>query len=385
MTKKQFVFFILSSFFSCSIFLISCAKKSIDIEYNGHICIKTKINDTFFGNFIYDTGAPEFILDTSFCKKNNLIFNNKQNTEISGIGNINQKVEVIYDTLIYKIDKKTNLSNKTYLVALKNILGQNIDGVLGIKTFEDRIHKIDYINKKISFPKNYINFDSIKITYDGDKVLVPINYTIKQKEYSGKFILDLGSSVTILNSTNKIDADYGGSYEAIGGIGGKTTGKTIFINQFKFGKHSILAFPIDIADDNKGALSSSKYNGILGNDILDDFDIVIDLKLSNLYIRPNKKNNKHKKFFYKSFSFIDRTNIDHSWLVSYIYLNTDAYKQGLRLNDKIIAIDGVSVEQLNTIIFYKRLELNQRLELTIIRNKKQIKINFILNKFLDGE
>ena len=51
-------------------FLVSCAKKSLQIEYNGHIYIKTKIEDSICGNFIYDTGAKELILDTAFCKKN---------------------------------------------------------------------------------------------------------------------------------------------------------------------------------------------------------------------------------------------------------------------------------------------------------------------------
>ena len=118
---------------------------------------------------------------------------------------------------------------------------------------------------------------------------------------------------------------------------------------------------------------------------MDDFDIIIDLKGKNFYLKPNVKNNKHKKYFYKSFSFIDRTNVDHSWLVSYIFINTDAYRKGLRLNDKIIAIDGVSVEKLNTLEFYKSLKIDQELELTIIRDGDSFNINFILDKFLDGE
>ena len=188
-----------------------------------------------------------------------------------------------------------------------------------------------------------------------------------------------------MNSSNKIKIDYGSEFEAIGGVGGKTKGRTIFIDELKFGNLSIYKYPVDISSDKNGALSKNNYDGILGNDILDDFDLIIDIKKSKLFLKPNKKINKHKKFFYKSFSFIDNSKIDKSWLVSYIYLNTDAYKKGLRLNDKITAINNISVEKLDRIKYYKGLKLNQELELTIIRDDNSMKINIILNKFLDGE
>ena len=385
MINKKNSLILLSSLLSCSIFLVSCAKKSIQIEYNGHIYIKTKIENTIYGNFMYDTGAKEIILDTSFCKKNNLIFKITQDTKIGGIGNTIQNAKIVSDTLTYKIDKKTNFSNKTYLLGLRNFLGQKTDGILGVNSFKDRPHKIDFINKKISFIKNTKNYDSINLIFDGDKIYIPVTYTINKEEYMGKFILDLGSSVTVLNSSNKISTNNLGDFESIGGIGGKTSGETIFINQFNLGKQSLYSFPIDVSNDTNGALSSSNHQGLIGNDVLDDFDIIIDLKKSKLYIKPNKKNNKHKKEFYKSFSFIENNDIVKNWSVSYIYLNTDAYKQGLRLYDKIISIDNVQIEKLDRLKFYRGLKLNQKLELSIIREGKLLKISFILNKFLDGK
>lgn len=384
MTNNKNRFILLGSLLSCSIFLVSCAKKSINIEYNGHIYINTILNDSVIGNFIYDTGCKEVMIDTAFCKKNKLIFKTTQDKKISGVGNTIQNAKIVLDTLTYKVDKNTNFSNKTILIGLKNFLGQKTDGILGVNCFKNRPHKIDFINKKISFFKNTKNYDSINLIFDGDNIYVPVTYTINEEEYIGKFILDLGSSVTVLNSSTKINANSLGDYESIGGIGGKTTGKTVFVNQFNIGKQTIFNFPIDISNDTNGALSSSNNQGLIGNDILDDFDIIIDLKMSKLYLKPNKKNNKHKKEFYKSFSFIENNDNGKNWLVSYIYLNTDAYKQGLRLNDKIISINNVQVEKLDRLKFYKSLKLDQKLELSIIREEKPLKINLILHKFLDG-
>ena len=385
MTNNLNRFIALSSFIGYSMFLISCSsKKNIDIEYDGHIYIKTTLNDSVTGNFVYDTGAPEMIIDNSFKNKNKLVFIKEEDTRMNGIGNETKNVKVISDTINYKIDGRKKKSKKTFLIDLKSILGQKADGILGFKTFENRAHKIDYINKKIFFTKSHKNYEVLKMILKDDKLYIPINYIVEKKEYNGNFILDLGSSVTILNSANKSKIDYGSEFEAIGGVGGKTKGRTIFIDELKFGNLSIYKYPVDISSDKNGALSKNNYDGILGNDILDDFDIIIDLNEKILYLKPNIKNNKHKQYFYKSFSYVNRTNIDRSWLVSYIFINTDAYKKGLRLNDKIISINGTSVEQINHLEFYKNLKINQELELTINRDGKTFNINFVLDKFLDG-
>ena len=324
MTNNLNRFIALSSFIGYSMFLISCSsKKNIDIEYDGHIYIKTTLNDSVTGNFVYDTGAPEMIIDNSFKNKNKLVFIKEEDTRMNGIGNETKNVKVISDTINYKIDGRKKKSKKTFLIDLKSILGQKADGILGFKTFENRAHKIDYINKKIFFTKSHKNYEVLKMILKDDKLYIPINYIVEKKEYNGNFILDLGSSVTILNSSNKIKIDYGSEFEAIGGVGGKTKGRTIFIDELKFGNLSIYKYPVDISSDKNGALSKNNYDGILGNDILDDFDIIIDLNEKILYLKPNIKNNKHKQYFYKSFSYVNRTNIDRSWLVSYIFINTN--------------------------------------------------------------
>lgn len=372
------------SIFLCSLFLNSCATKSIDIIYDGHIYIKTYVNDVAIGNFMYDTGASNFCLDTTFVKNNNLQFKKVQNTKMGGVGSQTQIVNSISDIIHYKVDKKSNHSSKTYLIGLKEFMGEKIDGILGVTTFQDRPHKIDFINKKLTFTDGYKNYDSIKFIYDGERIYIPMEYTIDKKQYSGKFIVDLGSTVTVLNNTSGIDATFGSNLIAIGGIGGETSGKTLFVDNFKLGDQSISHYPIDISKDIKGALADTNFDGLLGTDLLDDFDVGIDLRKEILYLKTNKKNNKHNKLLYKSFSYIDNTNTDGSWIVSYIYLDTDAYRKGLRLYDKILEINGVKVTELNRVEFYKSLKLNQKLELLISRNEEEIKINLVLDKFLGG-
>ena len=186
----------------------------------------------------------------------------------------------------------------------------------------------------------------------------------------------------MLNSTSGINTADGVSSLGAGGIGGETKGKTLIFDAIQLGNQVITDYVLDISEDKAGALADANYDGLLGTDILDDFDIILDLEQKVLYVKPNKKFNRHKKMLYKSFSYIDNTNTTGSWTVSYIYLNTDAYKKGLRLHDEILEIDGVKVSKLKRVPFYKALKLNQELKLTLRRNGDTIKINVILDKFL---
>lgn len=382
MTKRQLNYFKTSSILGLSIFFISCATKSIPITYDGHIYVKTTINDSITGNFIYDTGALDFYLDTTFVRKNKFQFDKKQIFELGGVGSGTKTTQLVNDKIYYKVDKKYIHSRTTYLVGLKDFMGENIDGILGVKTFQNRPHKIDFINKKLTFTDKHENYDSIKFIYEGDKIYVPLHYTVDEKQYSGKFILDLGSSLTVLNSTSRISTASAVTSIGIGGIGGETKGKTLIFDAIQLGNQVITDYVLDISEDKAGALADANYDGLLGTDILDDFDIILDLEQKVLYVKPNKKFNRHKKMLYKSFSYIDNTNTTGSWTVSYIYLNTDAYKKGLRLHDEILEIDGVKVSKLKRVPFYKALKLNQELKLTLRRNGDTIKINVILDKFL---
>ena len=103
MTKRQLNYFKTSSILGLSIFFISCATKSIPITYDGHIYVKTTINDSISGNFIYDTGALDFYLDTTFVRKNKFQFDKKQIFELGGVGSGTKTTQLVNDKIYYKV------------------------------------------------------------------------------------------------------------------------------------------------------------------------------------------------------------------------------------------------------------------------------------------
>lgn len=367
------------------ILILSCSRKTISFDYDGHIYVKIKKinNKKVNGDFIYDTGAPFFYIDSSFCVENKIKFKNIQKGIIGGIGNGTKNTYKIKDTVTYAFKKIKNYSDNSTILNFKSILGKNADGILGVNSFNNKSHKIDYVKREISLIDNFNGYDKIKFEFKNYRILVPLEIRFSNNSYiKGSFLLDTGSSITCLTSNHNIDNIEQIQYLSTGGTGGETKGFTTYADEIMIGNYKILKHLIDISEDSSGSLSSTDYAGIIGNDVLDNFDLIIDLKQNYIYIKPNEKFNIHRKFLFKSFSYIDRTDIDDSWLISYIYIDTDAYKNGLRLNDKVIAIDGELVKNLDRLNFYKNLKIDQKLEFTVIREGKTIKINFALNKFL---
>ena len=208
------------------------------------------------------------------------------------------------------------------------------------------------MKREISLIDNFNGYDKIKFEFKNYRILVPLEIRFSNNRYiKGSFLLDTGSSITCLTSNHNIDNIEQIQYLSTGGTGGETKGFTTYADEIMIGNYKILKHLIDISEDTSGSLSSTDYAGIIGNDVLDNFDLIIDLKQNYIYIKPNEKFNIHRKFLFKSFSYIDRTDIDDSWLINYIYIDTDAYKNGLRINDKVIAIDGELVKNLDLNLF----------------------------------
>lgn len=368
--------------------LISCNCTKIKFNYDGHIYVKVKkINhQKMNGNFVYDTGAPFFYLDSSFCIDNKIKFIHTQKNKIRGVGNKEKIINSSNDTIIYHVNELKNYTNNTSILDLKKNLGDEIDGLLGVNSFYNKKHKISFTKKKIIFTNNNNGFTKIKIEFKNNQILVPLEIRLNDKKtIKGDFLLDTGSSTTCITSNYKIDTINVAEFKSVGGIGGESGGYTAIAKTINLGNNFIINHPIEISKDSLGALSESYYEGIIGNDILDDFDIIIDLNNEYLFVKPNGQYNNHDPFLFKSFSYIDKTKTHNYWLISYIYLNSDAHKNGLQLNDKIVSVNGVEIEKLDFLKFYRSLKLNQKLEFKIIRNEKTIKINFTLNKFLNGE
>ena len=378
--------------------LVSCSKniyrqkeQCIKFKNTGrHISINLKINQYKEGNFYFDTGSPWLIIDSTFYKNQRMSFNYFSKQEISGVGNNRNNIVKVLDTIKIYSNNNTFSSKLNLVHNLKSLLGKNVDGIVGFVNFENKPFKIDYISQKIILNPNVNDsYQEVSIKFDGNFIYLPIELTTNNgASIKGDFLIDTGSYKTILTSEfsdNEAILDSKKvAYRDNGGVSGTHLGYSLFASNVKIDKFKLVDNQIDVSNDSIGALSKNKnYIGIIGNDMLENFDIIYHPSQSKIWMKPNRNFKKATDYLYKSFILIESNDKNKGWLVGSIYEESDAYKKGLRHKDEVLEINNISVKKLNLEKFDKKLKPNQKIKLKVKRGEANIEINTNLNIFLN--
>jgi hypothetical protein len=268
-------------------------------------------------------------------------------------------------------------------------LGKNIDGLFGFANFGNTPFKIDYLNSKIVLnPKINDSYREVAIKVDDDLMYFPVELILKNgTTIKGDFVIDTGAGESMLTSefannkdvlSNKIS-----NYKNNGGIGGIHLGFSFFVSQLKIDKFKVTESKMHVSKDSIGALSKNeKCIGIIGNNILSQFDIIYHPTQNKIYIKSNQSFNTSTDDLYKPFILIEPEDNNKGWIVGGIYEESDAYKQGLRHQDEIVEINNKSVKKIDRERFMRKLRPNQKLKLKIKRKNENFEIDTYLNVFL---
>ncbi len=114
--------------------------------------------------------------------------------------------------------------------------------------------------------------------------------------------------------------------------------------------------------------------GLLGNEILERFDLIIDLVNNILYLKPNDKFANEFDFSKLGFSYVDRSKTQGAWVVSGFIVGSNAEKSGLKIDDRIIEINGKPVKEIDFYSHGKYLFEKETLLLKIERNSNHFDI-----------
>jgi hypothetical protein len=315
--------------------------------------------DSVQGSFLIDTGVGEFCLDSIFQYSNHFKKYNYHNSSISGVGNSSQKITEVNDSVSLSIGHITYRTSHISVINMKPIGGDLLDGLVGTDFFAKRVLEINYAKGYIQI---YKDIDSVNIS--GYTVIamkhnywycVPLTIKINNSvTIKGDFILDTGSPASTLSSSvaqkNNLDKKIKRKvryYTAYGGVGGESSGYDFMADSLQISDYCLKNAILSFSADTSGLLADDKYMGIIGNDILGHFNIIFDFKNNNLYLKPNENYNSpfiHDKL---GFLYVNRCKTMGGWLVTGLYENTAAEKQGLRIDDIIISVNGIPTEKIS--------------------------------------
>lgn len=301
------------------------------------------VSDTL--NFILDTGSGGISLDSSTCVEFNIPIQ-PTDTTITGIGGV-RKVSFAFDRdllLPGLTVRHLNFHVNNYDV-LTSVYGEKVDGIIGYSFFRRYIVKIDFDSSMIEI------YSPGKIGYPKEGVILhpaftnlPIQWLdIKDKKKLGfNFYFDTGAGLCLLMS-EQFAKDSGILLKKrkpvltqAEGMAGMLQMRLTLIREVKIGPYKFKKVPVYLYKDDYNVTSYPYTGGLLGNDLLHRFNMVINYPNREIHLSPNKYFNESFDYAYTGLGIYF---VQGKIIVEDIIAGSPADKAHFKINDEIIAVN----------------------------------------------
>ena len=338
-------------------------------------------------NFILDTGSSGISLDSTTIDYLQIKSTPSDRT-IRGIAGI-RKVSFVYNEklrfpglTVDSLDFHINDYN-----ILTEVYGERIDGIIGYSILSRYIIKVDYDSLNVQFwSKGSIRYPK------GGYLLRPTITTLAAQNVrvkdavtlNSKFLYDMGAGVCMMlskdftNDSSLLDKKRKLWSKEGEGVGGKIDMYTTVIKEVKIGPYRFKQVPIFIFDDTFNITNYPYLGGLLGNDLLRRFNVILNYDKKDIYLIPNSH---FSELFDYSYSGMELYLVDGKIIVGDVAKNSPAEAAGVKENDEVIAINKNFSQNLNQ---YKisLQAAQQKVQLILRRNGELKEITFKIKSIL---
>ena len=350
---------------------------AVSVNYRHHLYCEVKLRDSIPARMIFDTGSTDLLLDSTFYTEKFGKEGKLQKAMLGGAGDGYEAANIDRSGWEYRIGEETKREDMAIIVNLRKITGEGTDGIFGMEFMKDRRVEFNYEDGYMRFlpDEEVIGNDFTRIQckwLDGSmRIIMPLSMTLADgHDFAGNFLIDTGMSGTLsLNSSTAEKLRRTGTVPDarrmvynVGGIGGSREDYVFKSSGISLGGHTIKEVRVTWSGNKQGSQADTRYDGIIGNELLDRFDVIFDFKECVVYLRPNGR-------FYapqQNDFGIAFTPMKEHWIVNGILEGGNAEKAGLRVGDRIEAINGITAEENNAKNLYP---LPERLVLTVKREE----------------
>jgi len=373
------------------IFSTSCTEKknSVDIpfEKDGCFYITAYLNDSVKGRFVFDTGADGLYLDSTFLTLHPSIVKVPVSTsKVRGAGNADyREVNLLKDSVKVTIgDSYVHTFTDIPVLKLDEINGEGIAGIIGNEFIKGKVLAVNNETStlKILTEADKSEYESeIPFEYDDGRIYFRVKLNISGNDtIEPRLLMDLGCPETIIlnypyyNSVKeqiKNDVTYSILYGGI--LGGNSHGGEFRALSVYLGNDKAVNPVISYSLDTLGAFSNARYDGLIGNTLLDRFNYAIDYNNSKLYLTKNKKFDEPYTSSLTGFYAMKRGNYA---ITMSIYYQSEAHQNGLQLGDTIIAVNKKPVRDMTDKELSKIMKGKDEVTLTIVRKGKEENVSF---------
>lgn len=278
--------------FFCSVlsgYCMAAVVHSATVEIrNGFVLLQASVNGKP-GIYLLDSGAPGLVLNSTRHSDTR----RSKHESLSGVnGQINTTVITRWDFAWHNFSKKGNDAFAIDLSAIESVLGQNLDGLVGMDVFQDYYVLIDYATATLELwtviPHEFTFHGTMELPL---KMIghIPV-VTLTKDGRTLLFVLDTGSTVHLIDrrTLSKWDDDvlFSGEIYLVGGNQQLTRTQKIETQE-------LLAQGVPLRSTSQfvitdlseiSVLAGTQIDGVLGSPVFSDCRILIDRERSYMRI-----------------------------------------------------------------------------------------------------
>jgi hypothetical protein len=331
-------------------------------------------------NFVLDTGSGGISLDSSTVEKLK-IPNNLSEKLIRGIAGV-KRVSFAYNHSLKMPGISVNgldfhINNYELLTS---VYGVRIDGIIGYSFLRRYIVLLDFDKKQMEV------YTPGRFKYPRGGQLLKPNFTTlpllqatveDSRSILNRFIFDTGAGLCFLLSKDYVEDSaifkskrkfYPTQAE---GLGGKKQMEIAVMKSVKIGNYKFKKVPVHIFEDDYNVTNYPSLGGLIGNDLLRRFNIILNYPEQSIFIKPN---NHFTDSFDYSYTGLGIYLIDGQIKVIDIIEGSPGDKAGFKTEDIIFSIENNAS---NNIQAYKNLFQNTlgKIKVIVLRNNLPLLLN----------
>ena len=319
---------------------------------DNRVFVEVRLNGQGPFHFILDTGASGYALIDTAVRKLGLEMENAG--EDGGVGEKTVQVSRCHLAQLQlgawqldDLEAEVFPANDT-----TNVFGTRpVDGIIGLEVFDHFVVKQDYVQKVLTFTL------PDKFNYHGAGVIVPFDLPrqipVVDAELDGirgKFGVDTGARSSLLLYTpfveqNHLREKYSAHLEGVTGwgIGGPVRSLLARAKELRIGTIVVRDPVIRLSTQKQGLTTSSAMAGLIGPDVLSQFDVTFDYSRSRIIFEKNSQYGRRDSY--------DRAGLwmgqsgEHFVAIDVI-AGGPAAAAGVQEGDIILAIDGTDTSKL---------------------------------------
>jgi hypothetical protein len=349
----------------------------------GIIIIKAKFDNLPDSlNFILDTGSGGISLDSTTAAELEIVLIKTDKT-IRGIAGLKKVAFAMNHSLHFSglsVDHLDFHINDYEL--LTSVYGVKIDGIIGYSFFRRFIVKLDYDDNKVEI------FTPGTFTYPRGGQLLKPNFTTLPQQLAviqdsrailNRYIFDTGAGLCFLLSRDFTEDSsvfktkrrfYTTQAE---GLGGKKQMELTVIKSVKIGPYKFRNVPVHVFDDTYNVANYPALGGILGNDLLRRFNVILNYPEQSIYIKPNTHFNED---FDYSYTGLGVYLIEGEIRVIDIVKGSPGEKAGFKEGDVIFSVESNFTKNIQV---YKNLFQNALGKIKVVVFRGELPIILTLN------